>query len=73
MKLSRAELLLIIFSMAWVAYVFITYQLTTMNDCSYTPSPECRVFMDYAPQLVLWRGAAVELLAITVFLWFRKR
>jgi hypothetical protein len=72
-KLGWPERLLIIFSMAWLGYVFLEYQLIGANDCSYTPTDACRAFMHYEPRLTLWRGAAVELLAVALFLWFRKR
>ena len=73
MKLAWQEIALIIFSMVWAGVVFGQYQYAQMSDCSYTPTDACRAFMHYEPRLILWRGAAIELLAVALFLWFRKR
>ena len=73
MKVGWPERLLIIFSMIWLPSLFVEYQYVQMSDCSYTPTDACRAFMHYEPRLVLWRGAAIELLAIAIFLWLRKR
>ena len=73
MKLEWQEIALIIFSMVWVGVVLVQYQLIGIDDCTYTDTDACRAFLHYQPRLVLWRGAAIELLAVSVFLWFRKR
>ena len=73
MKLGWHEILLVIGSIIWAAVVAVQYMLVDANDCSYTPTDACRAFMYYEPRLILWRGAAIELLIVAVYLWFRKR
>ena len=66
-------IILFLFSVGWLIYVLTTFLSAIGDDCSYVRTEACRTFMRYVPQLILWRGAAIELIAIAAYLRFRKR
>jgi hypothetical protein len=68
-----AVTLLVLFSVAWGGWVFFQLFANAIATCDYENDAGCRAFKEYAPPLILWRGLAVELLAIVAFILLRKR
>jgi hypothetical protein len=66
-------ILFFLFTVGWLLYVAIDFFSAIGSDCTYIRSEACRIFMRNVPQLILWRGATVELIALGAYLWFRKR
>ncbi len=73
MKLGFWQVMLIAFSAAWLGFSFIQYDLLVNGDCSYMRTPECAAKLKYEPQVIFWRAAAIELVAVSLYLYFRKR
>ena len=66
-------ILFFLFTVGWLLYVAIAFLSAIGDDCSYIRTGACRAFMHYEPQLILWRGAAIQLAATLILVWFRKR
>jgi hypothetical protein len=66
-------ILFFLFTIGWLLFVAIDFLGAVGSDCSYIRTEACRIYMQSVPQLTLWRGATVELIALGAYLWFRKR
>ncbi len=74
LKESRIFALLALFTIGWIGFSLTGYYLTTQNsDCGYTLAEACTRNARYEQQVIIWRGVAVELAAILVALFLRKR
>lgn len=73
MRFGFGQLILIVFSAAWLSFSFLQYDLLLNGDCSYMRTPECAAKLKYGPQLIFWRAAAIELAALSLYLYLWKR
>ena len=64
---------LIIFSICWLGWTFMMLMGATLADCFSEAYSRCWAGKEYAPALIFWRGLAVELLAILVYLLISRR
>ena len=69
-----ATFLLLVFSAIWIGWS-LTFGLEAIRptDCTYMNTEDCRARLRFGPELLFWRTAAIELIAIIAYLWVRKR
>ena len=72
MNRTAALICLLIFTVLWAAVAFLQWLPPQIGDCM-TGSFECRASKLYEPSLVLWRGLAIELLAVVAYLLIARR
>ncbi len=73
MKRQIALIALVIFSLCWLGWTFMMLLGATLADCFSEAYSRCWAGKEYAPALILWRGLAVELVAILAYLLFAPR
>jgi hypothetical protein len=66
--------LLILFSLGWLGFSALDFYLTTQNsDCGYTPGEICTHIARAEQAIIIWRGLAIQLAAILLVMFIRKR
>jgi hypothetical protein len=68
-----ARIWLIIFSVCWLGWTLLMLIGVSLGDCFDGTYSRCWAAKEYGPALTLWRGLAVELLAVTVYLLYSRR
>ena len=71
MNARIAKPVLILFTLAWGCWVGIEFFASALGDC--LDNQLCRGAKPFMIPLTLWRGLAVELAAILLYILVRKR
>ena len=74
MTKAAARTILIVFSVCWIGWTLMMLMGDVLGDC-FGPDvySKCWAAKEYGPSLKFWRGFAVELLAIVIYLLYSRR
>ena len=73
MNIGTARIILIVFSICWFGLVLMMLFGAVAGECFDKADSACWSAKEYAPALLLWRGLAIELLAVVIYLLFSRR
>jgi hypothetical protein len=70
---TAARAILIAFSLLWIGATLVMLLGGILGDCFDDTYSRCWASKDYAPTIVFWRGVALELMAIVIYLLYTRR
>jgi hypothetical protein len=69
---ASARVVLIVFSLGWIGLTLLFLTGAVMGDCLDEAYSKCWAAKEFGTHVILWRAAAVELLALVVYLLFSR-
>ena len=73
MSKTGARAILIAFSILWIGATLIMLLGGILGDCFDQAYSKCWASKEYGPRVDFWRGVAVELVAIVIYLLYSRR
>jgi hypothetical protein len=70
---NASRTILIIFSVFWIGWTLMLTMGGILGDCFDDTYSKCWAGKEYGPSITLWRGLAVELLAVVIYLLYSRR
>ena len=73
MSKAAARTILIIFSVCWIGWTLMMMLGGILGDCFDDAYSKCWAAKEYGTTVNFWRGLAVELLAVVIYLLYSRR
>ena len=73
MSKQKARIILAIFSFSWLGWTLMMLLGGVLGDCFDDAYSKCWAGKEYGPVVDFWRGLAIQLLAVVIYLLYSRR